>query len=180
MSTALMSKAQVTIGAGREPHLGAVLELESQTNHGLLLPYISLNDAGIWQLAGLPVEGMAVYNPDSSTANNLKGKGFYVWVGDRWRIAQQEVCEGAPSVGTVSVSRTEATVNEIFQAWVDPSAKTAQYIWTITGTATVVGYSNTNIISLAGTKAGNAEIKVTVVNACGTATAPVSQSVTIK
>lgn len=180
MFAALLSKAQVTIGAGREPHPGAVLELESQTNHGLLLPYISLNDAGTWQLGGEQIEGMAVYNETSSTSNKLKGKGFYVWVENKWRIAQQPTCEGTPSVGTVSVSRTDASVNEIFQAWVNPSAEAAQYIWTITGTATVVGYSNTNVISLAATKTGNANISVTVVSTCGTTAMSAAQSVTIK
>jgi hypothetical protein len=177
---ALSPKAQVTIGAVREPHPGAVLELESQTNHGLLLPYVSLNDANTWQLDGTPIEGMAVYNVASSTSNDLKGKGFYVWVGNRWRIAQQAPCKGTSAVGTVSVSRASASVNEVFQAWVEPSAEAAKYVWEVTGTATVVGYSDTNIISLAGTKAGDASIRVTAVNACGVQTTSDPKSVIIR
>jgi hypothetical protein len=92
----------------------------------------------------------------------------------------QHSCKGAPPAGTVSVSRTDASVNELFQAWVDISAEATQYIWTVTGTATVVGYSNTNIISLAGTKAGNVNISVKAVNACGSTVMSASQSVTIK
>jgi hypothetical protein len=173
------AEAQVTIGANRKPHPGAILELESQSNHGLLLPHILLNDADTWQLDGTPVEGMVVYNEASSVSNNLKGKGFYVWIGNKWRIAQQVSCEGTPSIGTISVSRTNASVNEIFQAWVDPSAEATQYIWAVTGTATVVGYSNTNVISLAGTKAGNANIRVIAVNACGTTAISEPKNVTI-
>jgi hypothetical protein len=172
---ALLSKAQVTIGADREPHPGAVLELESNATRGLLMPHISFGAANTWQLGGNSIEGMVVYNE----SNNLKGKGFYVWTGSQWQIAQQTACSGAPVVGTISVSQTPIPVNVVFQAWVDPSSSATQYVWTITGTATVVGYSNTNIISLAGTKAGNAEISVKAINACGSTISSQSKSITI-
>jgi hypothetical protein len=173
---AFLSEAQVTIGIDREPHPGAILELESHSNRGLLLPYISLSDAKAWSLQGEAVEGMAVYN----TSNLLKGKGFYVWIEGQWCIAQQTSCQGTPSIGTISVSSTDIPVNVIFQALVDPSDGAVQYIWMVSGSADLVGYSNTNVISLAGTKAGYAEIKVKAVYACGTTATSEPQTITIK
>jgi hypothetical protein len=162
------AKAQVTIGADRAPHPGAVLELESQSNHGLLLPKISLADASVWGLKGTPVEGMAVYNDNPSVFGSLKGKGFYVWAENKWHVAQQWPCTGAPDTGKISTGKTNIPANEVFQLWVDPVANASQYIWQTAGSATVVGYSNTNVISMAGLQAGSVTVSVKAVNICGT------------
>ncbi|MDR1201229.1 MAG: hypothetical protein LBL58_06315 [Tannerellaceae bacterium] len=89
---------------------------------------------------------MAVYNENSSTSNQLKGNGFYMWTGNQWCIAQQTSCQGTPSIGTISVSSTDIPVNVVFQALVDSSVEAVQYIWTVSGSANLVGYSNTNVI----------------------------------
>jgi hypothetical protein len=159
-------KAQVTIGADREPHSGAILELVSNNTHGLLLPRLSLGNASTWGLGGNPVEGMTVYNESSSTANNLKGKGIYVWTGGVWRITGQLPCTAAPTVGAISLSNDKPSKNVMFQAWVAPVDGAIQYIWETLG-AGMAGYSNTNIISLAGSATGNCVIRVKAVNACG-------------
>jgi hypothetical protein len=175
------ANAQVTIGAGTPPHPGAVLELVSNTHLGLLMPRISLTDAGDWGLEGSPANGMTVYNDSPSTANNLSGKGIYIWTDGRWspsfESSAQPACAGAPSIGTIHVSNASPAKNIAFQAWVDPVAdNTTQYIWTTTGVPKM-GYSNTNIISLAGLASGSLTISVNAVNSCGRST---SQSITIK
>jgi hypothetical protein len=159
-------KAQVTIGAEREPHAGAVLELVSQNTYGLLLPRLSLTHASIWGLGGTPVEGMTVYNESASTANNLKGKGIYVWTEGAWRTTHQMPCAAAPTVGAISLSNEKPLKNVMFQAWVAPVEGAIHYIWEILGVG-MVGYSNTHIISLASSLTGNYVITVKAVNACG-------------
>jgi hypothetical protein len=159
-------EAQVTIGADREPHPGAILELESNHTHGLLLPRLSLSNASTWGLGGNPVEGMTVYNENASTANNLKGKGIYVWTEGAWRIAGQMPCAAAPVVGAISLSNNTPSKNVMFQAWVDPVEGAIQYVWETVGTG-MTGYSNTHVISLASSTAGNFVIKVKAVSACG-------------
>ncbi|MDR2122424.1 MAG: hypothetical protein LBP34_04780 [Flavobacteriaceae bacterium] len=161
-------KAQVTIGEDREPHPGAVLELVSLSKHGLLLPHVSLTNAGTWQLDGTPVEGMTVYNEAPSTLNDLKGKGLYVWVDNKWRVAQQTTCNGTPSIGNISTDKTSCMVNEPFQAWVAPSVGATQYVWKITGAVSTAGYSNTNTISLVGMTKGTITITVKAIGVCGT------------
>jgi hypothetical protein len=159
-------KAQVTIGADREPHAGAVLELVSHNAYGLLLPKLPLSNASDWGLGGSPVEGMTVYNENASTSNNLKGKGIYVWIEGLWRIANQIPCVSAPTLGAITLSNDKPAKNIVFLAWVDPVEGSTQYVWEIVGSG-LVGYSNTNVISLAGSVAGDFIIKVKAVNACG-------------
>ncbi|MDR1877249.1 MAG: hypothetical protein LBQ84_06455 [Flavobacteriaceae bacterium] len=174
-------EAQVTIGADRAPHPGAVLELESQGNHGLLLPHVSLTGASDWILDGTYVDGMMIYNENSSTTNRLKGKGLYVWTNREWRATHPSTCSSVPNVGTITLSKREALKNEVFQASVEPPAEGAiQYIWNITGTAPATGYSNTNIISLAGLAVGSVTINVKAVNPCGTGNSSQAVTVTIK
>jgi hypothetical protein len=160
-------KAQVTIGAHKEPHCGAVLELESGNTRGLLLPRISLIRADSWDLAGSSIKGMMVYNESASFANNLEGEGVYVWIDGRWNKTQEVPCSGTPTIGAVSVSKANIPKNEVFQAWVPAVAGARQYVWTISGTGQPVGFSNTPVISLAGTETGTVTISVKAVTACG-------------
>ncbi|MDR1877790.1 MAG: hypothetical protein LBQ84_09225 [Flavobacteriaceae bacterium] len=169
-------KAQVTIGSGRASHPGAVLELESQGNQGLLLPVISLTNASNWKLGGTSVEGMVVYN---TAADRLKGKGLYIWTGSEWKETHQITCSGVPNVGAITISKNNVSKNEVFQAWVAPVTGTTQYIWDLTGGVSAVGYSNTNIISLAGLSAGTVKISVKAINPCGEG-ATQTATVTIK
>lgn len=175
------ASAQVTIGAGTPPHPGAVLELVSNTNLGLLMPKVSLTNAGDWGLEGSPANGMTIYNDSPSTANNLSGKGIYIWTDGRWlpsyESSSQPACTGVPSIGPIQLSNASPAPNIVFQAWVDPvSDNGTQYIWNTTGVPKM-GYSNTNIISLAGLASGDLTISVNAVNTCGKST---PQSITIK
>ncbi|MDR2498799.1 MAG: hypothetical protein LBD28_05100 [Tannerellaceae bacterium] len=163
-------QAQVTIGANREAHPGAVLELESSGNKGLLMPVISLTDASVWGLANPSVEGMIVFNENSSTANGLKGKGLYVWTRNRWRLTLDRPCSIAPAPGTPA-GPTAASLNKPFVYSV-PLIEGATYKWTLP--ADVIGQSNTNTIDLVGIKAGQYSISVEVSNSCGTGKATAS------
>jgi uncharacterized protein (TIGR02145 family) len=94
MMSAASVNAQVLIGgaASDEPHAGSILDLASggQTNMGLLLPNVELNDDAsefVLVPGGTVTEdikqtatGMIVYN----TAYVLKGAGVYVWDGNKW------------------------------------------------------------------------------------------------
>jgi hypothetical protein len=92
-------KAQVTIGADQEPHVGAVLELVSNQTRGLLLPKVNLNSASVWGLGGAATDGMMVYNENTSTTNNLKGKGVYVWTDSQWKTTTTDPCSGNLTIG---------------------------------------------------------------------------------
>jgi len=80
--------AQVRIGGDGEPNEAAILDLnEDDTNtgtKGLALPRVSLTDATI-ALPGTPtVDGMLVYNTNTSTSNGLSGIGIYYWDNTKW------------------------------------------------------------------------------------------------
>jgi uncharacterized protein (TIGR02145 family) len=74
--------AQVTIGADANPHPGAVLDLQS--NLGLKLPTVELDDVAVFQLPGTAEDavGMMIYNNSDATIGG-NGKGVYVWDG-KW------------------------------------------------------------------------------------------------
>ncbi|MDR0428949.1 MAG: hypothetical protein LBH58_00530 [Tannerellaceae bacterium] len=164
-------EGQVTIGANRPPHSGAVLELESHKNLGLLLPYVSLQSAVTWQLNGMPAEGMLVYNESASTANGLSGKGAYVWINNRWRPMKDSPATGSadPVITAITASKTSVKPNEIFQVWVetDPAVEIVQYVWTATGGGRPIGHSNREVISLAGRNTGDVHITVKAIGASG-------------
>jgi uncharacterized protein YjdB len=79
-------QAQVTIGADATPHSAAVLDLQS--NLGLKLPTVALNDVTVFQLLEEGNEniatatGITVYNSNDATTGG-SGKGIYVWEG-KW------------------------------------------------------------------------------------------------
>ena len=88
LGTASVS-AQVRIGSDEEPNEAAVLDLNvddatDDGTKGLALPRVSLTDATI-ALPGTPtVNGMLVYNTNTSTSNGLRGIGIYYWDDTRW------------------------------------------------------------------------------------------------
>jgi hypothetical protein len=156
-------QAQITIGLERAPHAGAVLELVSNNTRGLLMPAVTLTSSTVWGLGGSPVEGMVVYNDNASLAGGLKGKGLYVWIDGGWHTPS---VASPPNVGAISVAGALSR-NRVFQVSV-AAIEGVSYIWETSGTATVVGSSNTHVISLAPIKAGSLTVKVTAVNAYGT------------
>ncbi|MDR2621788.1 MAG: Ig-like domain-containing protein [Dysgonamonadaceae bacterium] len=78
-------KAQVAIGSEEGPRKGAILDLKS-TTQGLILPNVTLENIGSFQLAETPVEGMTVYNNNETTIGG-EGKGIYVWNHNQWQFA---------------------------------------------------------------------------------------------
>jgi hypothetical protein len=175
--SAIQMSAQVAIGSLKEPHAGAVLELVSGDTLGLLLPQLSLANAEDWSLSGEPIEGMLVYNTSSSLNNDLKGKGIYVWTGNKWQMTNQQLnipCSGVPDVSAISATGPYKK-NTAFRVSIDPVPGAKQYQWETEGVSTK-GISNTYFFELAALASGTLTIKVTVDNACGSA----SQNKTIE
>ncbi|MDR3219900.1 MAG: PKD domain-containing protein [Dysgonamonadaceae bacterium] len=163
-------QAQVIIGANRTPHPGAILELESNDNYGFLLPKVSLTSIASWGLTGSAVEGMLVFNESVTFANGLNGKGIYIWLNDaKWHLAQGIFSDMPLTLENIALSPSETIgKNKIFTASV-PAIPGAQYYeWDIpTG---LLGFSNTNVISLVGINAGAYTIRVKAINSQGTGT----------
>jgi uncharacterized protein (TIGR02145 family) len=83
--------AQVTIGALKEPHEAAVLDLSQVNlqNLGLLMPQVELTALTSFQLLSVPspqqkieAMGMIVYN--KAFVNDKLYPGLYVWDGSKW------------------------------------------------------------------------------------------------
>ena len=100
--------AQVTIGSKDDPHASALLDLKSTTK-GLLLPRVSLNDVGVFQLSDKEEEastagGMIVYNTNDLISGG-NGKGVYVWDGEEWLQAFSSGDPGGNTgKGNISIS----------------------------------------------------------------------------
>ena len=79
-------QAQVTIGSSDEPHVGAVLDLQS-TEKGLLLPRVELANvnsfAPLTEDAEKDAKGMVVYNTKENVIGGT-GTGIYSWDGSKW------------------------------------------------------------------------------------------------
>ncbi|GHU59533.1 hypothetical protein FACS189411_16450 [Bacteroidia bacterium] len=178
--SALCVKAQVTIGTDRSPHPGAVLELESNGNKGLLLPNVTLTKADNWDLGGSEVDGMIVYNESVSTADGLNGKGIYVWKNHKWNMTHETPCSAAPMLGSITLSPAGSPkINTPFTCSVPQVAGVISYEWILP--AELMGQSNTNVISLVGIKTGTYTVSVKATNACGTGNAEtLSGGVTIQ
>ncbi|GHU59539.1 hypothetical protein FACS189411_16470 [Bacteroidia bacterium] len=167
-------RSQVTIGTDRSPHPGAVLELESNGNKGLLLPNVMLANSGSWGLGGSEVDGMMLYNESGSTTNGLKGKGIYVWKDQKWNMTHETPCSGVPSLSAITISPVSTPaglmkINTLFVCSVPQVTDVISYEWTMP--AALIGQSNTNVISLVGIKAGIYTVSVKATNACGTGNA---------
>jgi hypothetical protein len=91
-------QAQVTIGADATPHSAAVLDLQS--NLGLKLPTVALEDVSVFQLLEAGDEeietavGLMVYNSSDATIGG-NGKGIYVWEG-KWVYAGKSAPADVP------------------------------------------------------------------------------------
>ncbi|MDR0865407.1 MAG: Ig-like domain-containing protein [Candidatus Symbiothrix sp.] len=143
LMTGAAMNAQVAIGNAEGPRAGALLDLYS-TDAGLILPTVSLDNIGDYQLSSLPntaaVEGMVVYN-DNEDIENGQGKGVYVWTG-QWTFAGYR---SGPTVVPVTGIAVTAPAEEIavgntlqFTAEFTPLGATNQTVhWSvINGTGT--------------------------------------------
>jgi len=78
-------KSQTPRGNNYAVDLGVFLDVISADKRGFLVPRVSLNDIEKWSpLEGTATEGMMIFNTNSSTDNNLQGKGTYVWYSGKW------------------------------------------------------------------------------------------------
>ena len=76
--------AQVNIGNSTPPTPGSILDLSQveEKNQGLMLPQVSISDLSKWPLQGVAVDGMVVYNTNTTTCT-----GVYYWKTDQWIVA---------------------------------------------------------------------------------------------
>jgi len=107
----LTLKAQVTIGANQAPDSSAVLDLQSNTNLGLLLPRVILTDTLLASPLHANVPGMMVYNTKASPDGKVV-EGVYINDGHRWWQAN-----GAAGPWDASGTKTAARLNtqDIYQ-----------------------------------------------------------------
>ncbi|GHT76879.1 hypothetical protein FACS189463_2780 [Bacteroidia bacterium] len=177
-------KAQVKIGADSDPHAGAILDLTSANDKGLLLPNVALQDEEILQVDGLArkgadasARGMVVYN---TNAYALDGKGIYVWDGDKWigiKAQGKESCVPEPPTG-ISFSKTSnIKLNEEITATATPEVTIGgtvptQYNWTIPAAYfDIVNGTNARVITLKAKATAlliTTAIQVNAQNTCGT------------
>ncbi len=110
--SAASMNAQVAIGpAGSDPvpHAGAVLDLQSNSTRGLLLPKVELVSAGEWgPVSGESTPGMMVYNIGTAIS-----KGVYVWVVDdqsldgKWKMVSGGISGGGSGATALDGAPTD-------------------------------------------------------------------------
>ena len=108
MTNIAIVKAQVTIGNLIPPDSSAVLDLQSNGDHGLLLPRVILTDTLVAAPLIKPKQGLFVYNTKAS-ADNKVVEGIYYYDGRRWWPAGGDGTE--PWQVSDSPSLTKATLN---------------------------------------------------------------------
>ena len=104
--------SQVRIGGDGAPNDAAVLDLnaDDDTNDGtkgLALPRVSLNDDGT-PLTGTPViDGIMVYNTNTSMAGG-SGVGIYYWVNSKWVKMLNSDLDFTLPIGQVTTSASDS------------------------------------------------------------------------
>jgi hypothetical protein len=176
------ARGQVIVGPGNEKlNAGAVLELKSDGHRaGLLMPRVTLTSATVWApVGGNAVNGMTVYNSNDITQNGLNGKGTYTWIDGRWFASlSPEPCTVAPQNPVLKVNGS----NQIglftpLLLYVDNPEAGVSYEWKLP--AGLIGHSNSNVITIIGSKEGTYTVTVQAYNDCGKSTV-VSHGVTIE
>ncbi len=94
---ACTTSAQVKIGhnASTPPNPAAVLELSNDLTaapnqwKAVLLPRVDFTNAAFtnnttWGIAGMPTDGLMVYNTGNRTTGDFEGAGVYVWTNGAW------------------------------------------------------------------------------------------------
>jgi len=167
--------AQATIGSENTPDEGAILEITSGNNKGMLLPRVYLSNPASWApLQGTPKDGMIVFNTNTLNKDNLKGKGTYLWYNNEWHIIQRgsAPCSNVPdtpSAITFNTRTIDRGKNELFiVASVPEVINAGTYTWSLP--AGLSGTSNENYITITASEAkpyDATQIKVIVSNDCG-------------
>jgi hypothetical protein len=173
---------QVLIGPGNEkPHAGAALELKPEANRaGLLMPRVALTSATVWTpVNGNAVNGMTVYNSNNITQNGLNGKGLYTWTDGRWYlVSSPEPCTSAPQNPVLKVNGQDKTDLFIpFLLYVDNPEAGVSYEWNLP--TELIGHSNSNVITVIGSKEGTYTVTVQASNECGKSNV-ISQEINIE
>jgi hypothetical protein len=160
-------RAQVTIGGPTTPKAGALLDLNSTTQGGLVLSNVDLTDLSVipantfvnistQQDTNQELAGMIVYNTDAAT-----GVGVYVWDGDDWI----KPC-APPAPGPITFSTASFLAGVKYAAIVAPVAGATSYVWTLPPEFTVFGASDGATITFSA-PVGTYSIVVRAKNACG-------------
>jgi len=175
LTTGVM-QSQVKIGNNSAPAKGAILDLNSSVQGGLLLPNVDITDlgkipatftdatvAGLDSVAALA--GTIVWNINTTT-----GQGVYMWDGANWKLLKARDCVFAPAApGTIILSSTSILLGDSFTASVPAVSGATSYQWTLPSGLT--GTSTTNSITITTVTAGinpAGSITVAAVNDCGT------------
>jgi hypothetical protein len=162
-------RAQVTIGDLTPPKAGALLDLNSTTQGGLLLSNVDLPDLNLIpantfvnistaQDSNPELAGMIVYNTYEPT-----GIGIHIWDGEDWI----KPC-APPAPEEIIFSETNICGSGVtFTAKIDSIKGATNYVWTLP--AGLTGTSNDTIITITGV-AGTylaGSITIRAENSCG-------------
>lgn len=185
-------RAQIIIGSQADPHEGAVLDLRSNDNRGLLLPKVSLEAVNIFSLVDdankVTAYGMVVYNTNAGIIGG-NGVGVYFWDGTKWMpmvasteppipvesIAIDWVMEEWEKIDTVIVLHELGLTEPLNVTILPADATNKNFTWksddtsiasvTTDGTVTGIDYGRTTITAT--TIDGAKTATVDVVVGCG-------------
>jgi hypothetical protein len=161
--------AQVTIGSDKEPHAGAVLDLQS-TTQGLKLPNVTLSsDLTDFRLSGdeATAKGLVVYN-------NGTAPGIYIWNGSSWNRLSAGTLPAIPASISFSPSiDTPVPPKSLFTISTPEVEGTTSYNWVLPDSLRFVGVSDGSsiVVRVQKTTAGTIDlsgISVAAVNNYGT------------
>jgi uncharacterized protein (TIGR02145 family) len=161
-------RAQVTIGGLNEPKAGALLDLNSTIQGGLVLSNVDLTNLGVIpantfvnisaeQDSNPELAGMIVYN-----TYEPNGIGVHVWDGYDWI----KLC-APPAPGPITLSETSFCAGSPFTAKIDSVKGATSYVWSLPNGLT--GSSNDTIITISGAVGTYPADSITVraVSSCG-------------
>jgi uncharacterized protein (TIGR02145 family) len=183
---------QVTIGSGKNPVKGALLDLkQSDTNggstnatKGLMLPRVTLtdlNDITTGDITGVTAAnkdahiGLTVYN--LTQCDGKFAQGVYTWTGTEWLQLTKNPLPAIPAVTLTSSSLTPGTAilgeDVTYTVSVTANPAPGNVTWTITGAEVLDngGQPGDTQVKVKYNLNGTASVIAEVSNACGTASA---------
>lgn len=151
--------AQVTIGNENDPMPGAVLDLQTTDNLGLLLPKIALTDVKVWApVDGDEVPGMIVYTDGIGGVQ----EGVYVWT-TQWDLLTSSTVSGTITVDGVTLNKNTLFLavggKETLVPTIYPADASNKFVTWSSSDPAVATVSSTGLVTLVSD--GTATITVT-------------------